>query len=174
MPSLKSLPLAVGLFVVWVILSGKLDGFHLGIGALTALLVARLGEDVLSEPPAVGRSLSEPFGGIDWWRALTFVPWLAWQIALSSIQVARVVFDPRLPVQPGIVRVETKLPHTLARLTLAHSITLTPGTVTLDVDGDDLIVHTLTKAGAEDIRRGTMTTAVRPVFDATVETQTPS
>lgn len=152
------------LFGLWVVLSGKLDGFHLGIGAVTAVLVARLARNLITLPPAVGGSLDHPLKNVAWLRMATYVPWLAWQIALSSVQIARVVFDPKLPIQPRVVSFRSDLPHTLARLTLAHSITLTPGTVTLDVDDDEFVVHALTRDAADEIDRGTMEQAVHPLF----------
>jgi len=161
-----SLPFAALLFAIWVVLSGKLDGFHLGAGAVTALLVSRLGHYLVLLPPAVGRSRTRPLRGIAWRRLPGYVPWLAWQIALSSVQVAWVVFDPRLPIEPTVVRLPSGLPHTLARLTLAHSITLTPGTVTLDVEEDDdtLVVHALTRESAAEVAAGEMRQAVRRLF----------
>ena len=152
------------LFGLWVVLSGKIDGFHLGIGAITAVVVARLARNLLRLPPAVGRSLDHPLQGVAWFRVATYAPWLAWQIALASVQIARVVFDPKLPIQPRIVRFKSGLPHTLARLTLAQSITLTPGTVTLDLEEDEFVIHALTHEAADEIDKGRMQDAVHPLF----------
>jgi multicomponent Na+:H+ antiporter subunit E len=69
--------------------------------------------------------------------------WLVGQICLSSIQVARVVLSPRMELRPAMFRFVHRLPHGLARTTLANSITLTPGTVTIDLVGDEFLVHTL-------------------------------
>jgi multicomponent Na+:H+ antiporter subunit E len=49
--------------------------------------------------------------------------------------------DPKLPIRPGIVRVRTKLKSPLARLILANSITLTPGTFVVDIQEDIIYVH---------------------------------
>ena len=68
---------------------------------------------------------------------MAYLPWLLWQIVLSSLQVAYVVLHPKMPIQPGDPFPDS-LPHTLARLTLATSITLTPGTITIDVQDDDV------------------------------------
>jgi multicomponent Na+:H+ antiporter subunit E len=80
---------------------------------------------------------------------LAYLPWLCWQIVLASLEVAYLVLHPRLPIQPQLIRFRAHLPHALARLSLATSITLTPGTVTLDTHGDEFLVHALTAAGAE-------------------------
>ena len=161
-----SLPFALGLFCVWIVLSGKFDGFHLGVGAVTAVLLSRLGQYLIRLPPAVGHTLDRPMQGVSWLRLAAYAPWLAWQIALASVQVARVVLSPKLPIQPRIVRFKSGLPHTLARVTLAQSITLTPGTVTLDLEGDEFVVHALTEAAARDIEGGRIQRRVTPLFEA--------
>ena len=76
------------------------------------------------------------------------------QIFRSAAQVARIVLDPRLPVRPTVVRIEDDLPHPVARLTLAHSITLTPGTVTIGCDEDSLTVHALDARAATSLGAG--------------------
>ena len=79
------------------------------------------------------------------------MPWLIWQIAVASAHIAYVVLHPRMPIRPRMIRVQAKLPHALARLTLANSITLTPGTVTIDVQGDDFLVHALTEVSVQGL-----------------------
>lgn len=59
----------------------------------------------------------------------------------SNLDVAFRVLKPRLPINPGIVKVKTTLKSSLGRLILANSITLTPGTITVDIDGEDLYIH---------------------------------
>ena len=176
-PLLAGLPFAVPLFLIWIVLSGKLDVLHLGAGAVTALIIARLTQRLLALPPTVGCSTDRPLQDVVWLRSVRYVAWLVWQIVLSSLQIARVVLDPRLPVQPRIVRFRGRLPHTLARLTLANSITLTPGTVTLDVQGDTFEVHALTDEAARAIESEAMQQRVRPLFGgsakAHAETEAP-
>jgi len=62
----------------------------------------------------------------------------------SNIRLATVVLDPALPINPGIVKVRTKLKRPMARLLLANSITLTPGTLTLELEGEWLYIHWVT------------------------------
>lgn len=140
--------LAAFLFLFWYVLSGKTDAFHLGLGAASAAAVARLLRPLWSvEPPL--RAISWRSAG----RWPLYVAWLFGQIVLSSLQVARVVLHPRLPISPRLVRFRRRLSHPAARLTLANSITLTPGTVTVDQHGDDYIVHALTEESAGDLAR---------------------
>ena len=99
-----------------------------------------------------------------WHRFAVYLPWLGVQVVVASLQVVYVVWHPRLPVSPGVLRIRKRYPHTMARLTLANSITLTPGTVTLDVDGDEFVVHALTESGGRALERGTMPDRVSRLF----------
>jgi multicomponent Na+:H+ antiporter subunit E len=97
-------------------------------------------------------------------RLLAYAPWLLREIWIANVQVVRLVLDPRLPIDPVVVRVAMRYSSDLARTTLANSITLTPGTITLDVDGEALVVHAITRAGAEDLLSGGMARRVGRVF----------
>lgn len=145
------LPLAIVLFGLWVVLSGKFDAFHLLLGVGSAVGVSLGTRRLLLLPPAIGSESVHPFAAVPWLRLAAYLPWLLWQIVLSSLHVAYVVLHPRMPIQPGFIRFRTALPHPLARLTLATSITLTPGTVTIDVQDEEFVVHALTAAGAQSL-----------------------
>jgi len=142
---------AILLFAFWVVLSGKFDAFHLSIGALSAVCIARGTQPLLLRAPAIVPDARHPVTAISWRRMLLYAPWLAWQVLLSGLDVAWLVLHPNMPISPCIVRFDTPLPHELARLTLANSITLTPGTVTLDVEGDTFVIHALTTSSAVDL-----------------------
>lgn len=90
------------------------------------------------------------------WRLLGFWCWLAREVLRSSLEVARVVLDPRLPISPRAVEIESTSPHPFDQVLLGNSITLTPGTLTLDLHKGMLRVHTLTEAGASDLMSGEM------------------
>jgi multicomponent Na+:H+ antiporter subunit E len=156
---------AAALFTTWVVLSGKFDGAHLGAGAVTAIVLAVATDRLWALPPPIGMSGRRPLHGVRWGRGLLYVVWLAKEVVVSGLQVAYVVLHPRLPVGPRLVRFRAELPHTLARLTLANSITLTPGTVTLEVEGDEFLVHALTPIGARGIEEGTIRRRVVRLFD---------
>jgi multicomponent Na+:H+ antiporter subunit E len=145
----QTLPLMLLLFGLWVILSGKWDGFHLALGAGSALGIGLGTRRLLFLPPAIGPAAVYPFAAIPWWRLVLYLPWLLWQIVLSSLQVAYAVLHPRMPIQPGMIRFRASLPHPLAQLTLGTSITLTPGTITIDVQDDEFVVHALTAEAAQ-------------------------
>ncbi len=72
-----------------------------------------------------------------------YLPVFIWKLVLANLDVARRVLSPKIPLNPGIVKVKTELPGELGKLTLANSITLTPGTLSIDVDEDYIYVHTV-------------------------------
>jgi multicomponent Na+:H+ antiporter subunit E len=146
-----AVPFTVVLFVLWIVLSGKFDAFHLLLGAGSALGISLGTRRLLLLPPALGPQAVSPWGAIPWLRLGVYLPWLLGQIVISSLQVAYVVLHPKMPIQPRCIRFHTPLPHTLAQLTLATSITLTPGTITLDVQDDVFVVHALTEAAARSL-----------------------
>lgn len=161
---------ALTLFAFWVLLSGQLDLAHLTMGVVCAAGVALATRPLLAQAPAIGPGVSARLDATEVVRFVRFTLWLLGQIVVGSVQVARVVLHPRLPIAPRMLRLRADLPHPLARLTLAHSITLTPGTVTLDADGPHLLVHALTAASARGLGdehvEGDMTRRVRAVFTA--------
>ncbi|MFQ5789416.1 MAG: Na+/H+ antiporter subunit E [Acidobacteriota bacterium] len=142
------MPLTAALFAFWIVLSGKLDAFHLTAGAVSSVGITWATFRLLLLKPAIGPESVHPASSTPWLRLLAYIPWLSWQIFIASVQVAYVVLHPRLPIAPRMVRFHHPLRDTQARLTLANSITLTPGTVTVDVQGDTFLVHALTEASA--------------------------
>ncbi len=77
--------------------------------------------------------------------------WLSGEIIKSSFEVAKIVLDPKLPISPTVIDIEAKPEGQIGQAILGNSITLSPGTVTLDVFDGRLKVHCLTKEGAEDL-----------------------
>ncbi len=147
----NSILLSLALFGFWLLVSAKLDVLHLSMGAISAGAVALATRPLLALPPAIGPGVSAPVTARLVVRFGLYLPWLFWQIVVASLQVTRVILDPRMPVEPRLIRLRTDLTSPFARLVLANSITLTPGTVTLDVEGDELLVHTLTGATARGL-----------------------
>jgi multicomponent Na+:H+ antiporter subunit E len=73
--------------------------------------------------------------------ALVYIPAFIWQVIKSNFDVAYRVFHPEMPIRPGIVKVKTTLKSEIGKTFLANSITLTPGTLTIDCIGNDLYIH---------------------------------
>ena len=163
-----ALPLAAVLFLFWLVLSGKFDAVHLSAGAVCAVAVAFVSGRLLRLPPALGFRPAHPLAGVRWLGLAAYMPWLVWQVVLANLHVAWIVLHPRMPIDPCLVRLETPTPHALARLTVTNSITLTPGTVTLDVDAEGYLVHALTRTAAAALERGAMLRRVQALFSRVV------
>ena len=90
-------------------------------------------------------------------RALLYWPWLIIEIIKSAITVVKIIVNPKLPISPTMVTVSSTQTTDTGRVTYANSITLTPGTLSVDVYEDgDILVHALTAEGAEDVKAGVM------------------
>lgn len=143
--------LTSALYLFWVILSGKFEAKYLLIGFLTAVTITAVTWPLLLMPWAGGKEKKHPAWDLPWFRLLTYFPWLLWQIILANIQVALIVLNPRLPIEPQLITFQKELPNPIAYLILANSITLTPGTVTVDLQGNRYLVHAINKAAAQGL-----------------------
>ncbi|MDH3472449.1 MAG: Na+/H+ antiporter subunit E [Rhodospirillales bacterium] len=141
--------LSVALFALWLLLSGHYEPLIIGLGAASCVFVALIARrmDVVDRE---GHPIHLT------WRALMYWPWLAWEIVKSNIDVARIVLDPALPISPRVIKVEASQAEDLGRVIYANSITLTPGTVSIDVRGGTIEVHALTRSLAEGLETGEM------------------
>lgn len=136
--------LAVALFAFWVLLSGMFTPFLLAAGAASAVAIALLSRR-MEIADREGLPLHLTFAGLTYW------PWLVKEILKSGWQVARIIVDPRLPVSPVLVRFKPSQHSTLGLVTHANSITLTPGTVTVEAEHGEFLVHALTQDGADGL-----------------------
>lgn len=100
-------------------------------------------------------------------RAIGFWPWLAWEIIKANIDVARRVLGPRIRISPTMVRLTASQKTSVGLVTYANSITLTPGTISVDVDPGEILVHALSREAAKDLEDGTMDRRVSE-FEGTV------
>jgi multicomponent Na+:H+ antiporter subunit E len=140
---------AIILFVFWLLLSGNFTAFLVTMGAISATAIALLGrrmELIDREGHPVGLTL----------RALAYWPWLIKEIVKSAWEVARIIVDPRLPISPTLVRAKASQKTAVGLVTYANSITLTPGTISVDVRPGEILVHALTREGAEGLEAGEM------------------
>ena len=86
------------------------------------------------------------------------------KLVQSNLRLAAIVLSPNLPVNPGIIKVRTRLKSRMGRLMLANSITLTPGTITMDIIDGEFYVHALSKKVADDLLSGEMERRVAHVY----------
>jgi multicomponent Na+:H+ antiporter subunit E len=97
-------------------------------------------------------------------RWFLYVPYLFWEIAKANVMVVYVVLHPSMPIDPSMEEFSPAVPLGLPVTTLANSITLTPGTVTVDVRNGKFHVHALTQSARDGIYEGGLERAVRFVF----------
>ncbi len=157
---------SVPLFCFWIALSEKFDLFHLGLGAASAIAVAWAVVPLHHAAPTPLPNAHFVRIPLCLHHLAAYAAWLLKEIFVAAFRVATVVLDPRLPIRPGTVRITDRLPHPLARATLAHSITLTPGTVTLECDETTMVVHALNKDAAASLAGdgGAMAARVRRLY----------
>jgi multicomponent Na+:H+ antiporter subunit E len=141
--------LALFLFAIWVLLSGHYTPLMLLFGVLSTLFVVFLATradliDRETQPVLIKPSV------------LFYWVWLGREIIKSNIDVARRILSPGLPISPTVFTVRAGQKTELGRVTYANSITLVPGTVTMDVNEDVFTVHALTREAAADLKRGEM------------------
>jgi multicomponent Na+:H+ antiporter subunit E len=130
------------LLLFWLMLMGRLTADVLVVGALASLTIALLYPNGLSFFTEL-RATPEAFVA-----GLRYFGYFFKELVKSNLRLTAIVLSPSLPVKPGIVKVRTRLKTRMGRLMLANSITLTPGTITVEVEPGRLLVHALTREGA--------------------------
>ncbi len=137
------------LMAAWLLWSGIFKPLLLVLGVFSCLLTIYLKH-------RMGYFETDVFALGYGRRLLTYWVWLAKEVIKSSLDVARIVIDPKLPISPRVVTIKASCTHPVDQAILANSITLTPGTLALDVHNGEISVHTLTQAGADDLMSGEM------------------
>jgi multicomponent Na+:H+ antiporter subunit E len=144
----------------WILLSGKFDLFHLTLGVISSALVSFLSADLFMYNP---QSRSHFITGI---RFLLYLPWLLYQILLSTLHVTFLALHPKMKglIDPTIVTFKTNLKTDIAKVALANSITLTPGTITIRIEGQIFYVHAISRKAAAGLP-GEMEDRLAKVFE---------
>ena len=145
----RTLSLFILLFLSWLLLSGIYTALLLGFGVLSCLLVVAVCRRMKIVDPE-----GHPIHLIP--GLLRYMPWFLWAIVKSNLDVVRRIVHPRMPLSPRLIRVEASQKTHLGQVIYANSITLTPGTVSVETDEGIIDVHALTREAAEDVRSGVM------------------
>ena len=155
---LHAISLGLVLFGLWLLLSGffTILLLGLGVGSVAAVVWIAHRMDVIDHE---GHPIHLTWGALVYW------PWLMWEIIKANWDVARCVLSPSLPISPTMIRVKASQNSDLGQVIYANSITLTPGTVTIDIDKDIMSVHALTLAAAEGLKSGEMDRRVTNMED---------
>ncbi len=148
--------LSFALFLIWLLLSGHYTTFLISLGLISGfIVVAVVARMRLLGPDSVPLLLTPRFQ--------LYLPWLIWQIAQSNLSVLRCILSPGPPIQPCVLHTTATQKSDLGQVIYANSITLTPGTVSIDLRPGEITVHALTRAAANDVRSGKMDRRVRAI-----------
>lgn len=159
----------VALFVIlavfWFLLSGRVGVQYF------LFMVATVGIVIWMNPERPFRGVEESFEGVGISGRLKavkyvlwYVAWLTWNVVKANIEVAKLILHPRLPIRPELLVFDTTLEHDLAKVLVANSITLTPGTVTIDLKDDRYLVHALIPESAAAVTGGFLQNTIAPIF----------
>jgi len=146
------------LFIFWILLSGEFTFVILASAVVSCFFVAHISHDLLigkaDISPGIARIL----------RFIKYLPWLLWQIVLSNIDLVYRTLHPGMPIDPCVITFDTDLTTDMGITTLANSITLTPGTITIEANEKGaFIVHAIAKEPAESLLAGEMQARVKGV-----------
>lgn len=144
---------AILLFVFWLLLSDSFDLAHVGAGAFFAGLVMWL------QP--TGKASTHKMSLL---ATLGYLPWLTGRILKSGLHVSRLILDPKLPISPKLIRHKTKLQGDGELVVLGNSITLTPGTITVEIAPGELVVHAIDESSSTDLTEGVLDARVDRMF----------
>lgn len=151
-----AISLSVVLAIVWLLLSGHFEPLILVLGLASCVVVVAITRrmdlvDHEGHPIHLTR------------RAVGYWLWLSWEVVKANIDVAKRVLAPKLNISPTMVRLTASQKTDLGLVIYANSITLTPGTVSVDVEPGEILVHALSRDAAEDLKGGEMDRRVSQV-----------
>ncbi|MGN0714817.1 MAG: Na+/H+ antiporter subunit E [Anaerovoracaceae bacterium] len=161
------LGLALGLFAIWIMLSGQFETKFLLIGFFSSLAISYVCFPLLLIKGADGKKDFFVFG-VNYLKLLLYFLWLIGEILKASLDVAKEIMKPHMNYEPRVVHFSMPYENPMANVVLANSIILTPGTITLDVTESGIFeVHALTKGAAEDLLSGVMAEKVAKLYGET-------
>jgi multicomponent Na+:H+ antiporter subunit E len=142
----RILGLLIVLIVAWLLWSGIYKPILLGLGAFSCVLSVYVAHRVGFFQQVSGLHITPRLP--QYWATLMI------EIVKSSVDVARIVLNPKLPISPTVIEIDAAPAGPIGQAILGNAITLSPGTVTLDVFDGRLLVHCLTLEGAQELRSG--------------------
>lgn len=140
---------AVVLSIFWLLLSGFIEPLLLSFGAISVVIVLfilKRMDKVENEPGQIGTSI----------RLIRYTPWLIGQVFSSAIHVTKLIWGSPDKVSPAIAKINVKDVPSSSRVLYANSITLTPGTLSVDLDENEVTVHALHRSSIDELKEGQM------------------
>ena len=154
----RGLTVAVFLTAAWLLWSGLFKPLLLDLGTVSVLITLYILQ-------RMGYFSNETFAFRYSPRLVGFWVWLGKEIVVSSLIVTRIVLQRRISVDPQLVELDASDLDALDQALLGNSITLTPGTLTLDVHKNRILVHAITSETAVSLEQGEMMDRVRALKD---------
>ena len=148
--------MCVFLFALWLLLNGRVTVEVCLFGVVIAGAVYAFCLYALGYHPSHEKRLLKRLGGY-----VVYVAMLIWEIIKANLVVARCILNRRIPLQKTLATVEVDLKTELARMVLANSITLTPGTITVKVEGNRFTIHCLSRELLDGIEESTWVRLLR-------------
>jgi multicomponent Na+:H+ antiporter subunit E len=155
----RTLTTGAAVFAFWLVLSASLAPADLLLGAGVSVLLGWWSARFLWAGQAPGISLRTLLA------ILCYLLGLGADIVRAAFHVARVVLDPRLPIAPVLIVCRTRLRREVSQVAFAHSVTLTPGTLTVDMEGGTFLVHCLSEGFAARLESGELERRIARVFE---------
>jgi multicomponent Na+:H+ antiporter subunit E len=146
------------MFTFWILLSWTFDILHITAGLIGSFLVAYVSHDLL-----IKEGIHLTIKRIT--LIIRYLMYLVYSIVVANLDVAYRVLHPKMPIDPKIIRFKSKLRTDVGKTSLANSITLTPGTITIDVKDENFYVHALSSKAAEDFLKGSMRERLHEIFE---------
>jgi multicomponent Na+:H+ antiporter subunit E len=145
-----SFTLFIAMAASWLLWSGHLEPFIIALGGLSCLFCLWICQrmKIVDEEGAPIQLGFRPF--------TTYAPWLMKEIIKSNIEVTKIVLSPKMELKRNLIEVGANPKSEMGRVILANSITLTPGTVSVAMEKDKILVHALSFEGAEEDLSGEM------------------
>lgn len=146
MTSKKVLATFACLWIAWILFTGSLSAQELLTGGIVAGIISGASYELFTRNP---RQMMEPKR---WGYLLAYAPVYLWEEIKAHLNVGYRILHPKLPLNPAIVKLSSELKSDVGLTTLANSITMTPGTLTVDIDEDesDLFVHWISAEAVEE------------------------
>tara|TARA_B100001778_G_scaffold163149_1_gene134024 strand:+ start:3372 stop:3899 length:528 start_codon:yes stop_codon:yes gene_type:complete len=142
------------IFIFWFILSGLTSPLMIFLGLLSAAFVMY----IVNKMDLIDHEIS--MHNFDITNLTLYFFWLIKEITISNLKVCFYIINPKKDTAPEIIKIKSTQKSDLAHVLYANSITLTPGTVTLDVDNETFTVHVLDKTFKDSLLSNTMNSKV--------------